>query len=284
MAARAIWTGSIGFGLVTIPVRLFSAVREREVHFHMLSAKTHARLRRKMVSSEDDSEVSPQETVRGYEIAPDQYVIIEDKELESLRPQASRAIDIKDFVDLAEIDPIYYERPYYLLPDERGTKAYRLLHEAMRRAGKTAIATFVMRQKEYLVAIRPLERILCLETMRFADEIVPIADLPDLPREVELDKRELEMAHRLIETLVTKFDPHRYHDEYRERLLELIERKAAGQEIVVQPAPERPPQIINLMDALRASLAETEKRRAASGQTPAAAPKGTRRTRRKASA
>lgn len=281
--ARALWSGSINFGLVNIPVRLHTAVREREVHFHMLAASDHCRLRRRMVCPADEREVPTDEVVRGYEVAPDQYVVVEDEELKRLRPEATRSIDIRDFVDLSEIDPVYYDRPYYVVPDERGAKPYRLLLEAMTQSNKVAIANFVMRQKEYLVALRPLENILCLSTMRFADEVVPVSSL-NVPAG-KLDKRELEVANRLVDALITKFDPEKYHNEYRDRIMALLEKKAAGEEIKLPPPPEKPGRVINLMEALQQSLAQQSGARTSRARKPRA-PSRARKTggrRRKAS-
>jgi DNA end-binding protein Ku len=254
--ARAIWSGSISFGLVNVPVKMYTAVRDRGVHFHMLSEDGSCRLRRKLVCPETGKEYDYAQTTRGFEIAPDQYVIIANEELDALKPEAGRTIEITDFVDLAHIDPIYYERPYYLAPDERGGKAYHLLHEAMSRAGKVGIANFVMRQKQYLAALRPMQSILCLEVMNYADEIVPLDEIPGTEFAGEADKRELSVAQRLIDALSGEFEPGKYHDEYRERLLELIEKKAAGEDVVIQPPAREPERIADLMQALEASLAQ----------------------------
>jgi DNA end-binding protein Ku len=253
--ARAIWSGSISFGLVNVPVKMFTAVRDRGVHFHMLSEDGTCRLRRKLVCPDTGKEYDFAQTARGFEIAPDQYVIINNDELNALKPEAARTIDITDFVDLARIDPVFYSRPYYLAPDERGGKAYHLLHEAMIRSGKVGIATFVMRQKQYLAALRPMQKILCLEVMNYADEIVPLDEIPGVEHAGEPDKRELQVAQRLIDALSGEFEPEMYKDEYREQLVQLIERKAAGEEVVLQPAREEPERIADLMQALEASLA-----------------------------
>jgi DNA end-binding protein Ku len=253
---RAIWSGSITFGLVNVPVKMFTAVRDLGVHFHMLTPDGKCRLRRKLVCPETGKEYEYAQTTRGYEVAPDQYIIVGEEELNALKPEAARTIDITDFVDIASIDPIYYNRPYYLAPDERGVKAYHLLHEAMVRAGKVGIASFVMRQKQYLAALRPMEQALCLEVMNFADEIVPLEEIPGTAFAGEVDKRELSVAQRLIDALSGDFEPRNYRDEYREKLLELIEKKAAGEEIVIQPPREEAPRMADLMQALEASLAE----------------------------
>lgn len=253
--ARPIWSGTISFGLVNIPVKLFTAARDRDVHFHMLSKDGHCRLRQKLVCPETGEEFEFKDTTRGYEIAPDDYVIVTDKELESLKPEAGRSIEIVDFVDLDEIDPIYYDRPYYLAPDEGGRHGYRLLLEAMDRSRKVGIARFVMRSKEYLAALRPAGDVLVLETMRYHDEIVPAREVVGNVGKVKVNEREREAAERLIEALVNAFEPEKYHDEYRERVEELLERKAAGKEIKAQPArPREPTSVINLMEALQQSI------------------------------
>jgi DNA end-binding protein Ku len=271
--ARAIWSGSITFGLVNVPVKMFTAVRDRGVHFHMLSDDGSCRLRRKLVCPETGKEYDFNQTARGFEIAPDQYVIVTDEEINSLKPEAGRTIDITDFVDLASIDPLYYSRPYYLAPDERGGKAYHLLHEAMTRSAKVGIATFVMRQKQYLAALRPMREILCLEVMNYADEIVPLDDIPGVQRAGEADKRELSVAQRLIDALSGEFEPEKYRDDYREQLVQLIEKKAAGEEVVLQPAREEPARIADLMEALEASLANVGRDAGRSRGRDKAAPK-----------
>ena len=273
---RAMWSGAITFGLITIPVKLYTAVREQGIDFHMLHDQDHSRLKRKMMCAAEDKEVHPEHTVKGYEIAPDQYVIIEESELEAVQPKKSRAIAIEDFVDLAKIDPVFYDRPYYLVPEETGTKPYRLLVEAMQKTQRVGIARLVMRNKEYLAAIRPLEDALVLETMHFAAEVVPIGDLQEVPRQVKSDARELKMAEQLIDSLYGDFKPEKYKDEYLQAVREMIERKAAGEKIVTAPAPkEGAARAGNLMEALQASLDRA--REAAGDRGPA------RETRRKSS-
>ena len=196
--------------------------------------------------------------VRGYEVSKGKYVLIEDEEIQSLRPKGSHAIEIEEFVDLDEIDPLYFEQPYYLIPDERGSKPYKLLTEAMKDLNKVAIGRIVMRSKERLVAIRPLDGMLCIETMRYADEVVARDNLlPEDEDAAELTERERTMAQQLVESLASdKFDASKYHDEYREQLLDLIERKAAGEEIVAEPEVEAPAKVLDLVAALEASLAK----------------------------
>jgi DNA end-binding protein Ku len=258
--ARSIWRGAISFGLVNVPVKLYSAVSKKTVRFNQLHEKDHTRIQMKRWCPEEDSEVPYEEIVKGYEISPDRYVVITPEELEGLDPKKTRSIDIEDFVDLDEIDPLYYEHPYYLVPDSGAAKAYKLLLTALEESNKVAIARVVIRSKEYLTAIRPSDGVLTMETMLFADELVSKDQLDELPDEdVTATQREIDMAKQLIESLSTEFEPEKYHDEYRERVLELIERKAAGEEIAVQPVSEEPAKVPDLMAALEASLAQAKK-------------------------
>lgn len=253
---RAIWSGSVSFGLVNIPVKLYTAVREEPVRFHMLHDQDKVRLQRRMVCPADQKEVHPEHIVKGYEIAPDQYVVVDQREMDAVLPEKSRNIEITDFVDLASIDPLYYDRSYYLLPDKNAGKAYHLLLQAMQTAGKVGIARLVMRNREYLAAIRPLEGVLALSTMHFGDEVVPASELDQKPAAVEVAQRELQAARQLIDSLAGPFDPRQYHDQYKRRLQELVERKARGEQIVTPPPVSghkgRP---VDLVEALEASLA-----------------------------
>jgi DNA end-binding protein Ku len=254
----AIWTGSISFGLVQVPVRMVGATKSKDVSFNQLEQGTGARIRYKKVSEASGEEVPAENIKRGYEISKGRYVMIEPEELEVLRPKATHTIDIEEFVDLDEIDPVYFEQPYYLTPDARGVKAYKLLVDAMTELNKVALGRIIVRSKERLVAIRPLDGMLCIETMRYADEVLPRSDL--VPEEdVDLTERERTMARQLVESLaVDEFEPQKFHDEYREQVLELIERKAAGEEIVAEPVVEAPAKVLDLVAALEASLAKSE--------------------------
>jgi len=264
---RAIWSGSISFGLVNVPIKLYSAISPKDVRFNQLEEGTNARIRQKRVSAETGEEVPYENIVKGYEVAPDRYVVITPEELEGLDPKATRTIDIEDFVELDQIDPIHYERPYYLVPERGAAKAYALLLTAMKDTNKVAIARMVLRTKQYLAAIRPMGDVLCLETMLFADEVVPTEDLEGVPgADVEISDRELKMARQLIESLSTDFEPEKYHDEYREQVMALIDRKAEGQEFVAQPAAEEPTRVVDLMAALEASLAAAKANRAAEAE------------------
>jgi DNA end-binding protein Ku len=256
--ARAIWSGAISFGLLNVPVKLFSAVSKKTVSFRELRAEDGARIRHKRVSEGGGEEVPYEDIVKGYEISPEQFVVLTRDELAELDPKKTRAIEIQDFVDLDEIDPIYFEHPYYLAPDKGAAKAYDLLVRAMTDQRKVAIARFVLRNKEHLAAIRPMGDVLTLTTMRFADEVVPPDEIEELSAESDgkPGKRELDMAKRLVDSLTAKFDPGKYRDEYREELLDLIERKAEGKEIVAQPGADvEPTAAPDLMAALEESLA-----------------------------
>jgi DNA end-binding protein Ku len=277
--ARAIWSGAISFGLVNIPVKLYSAVSRKTVRFHQIDAESGQRIRQQRINPASGEEVPYEQIVKGYEIGPDRYVMISPDELEALEPQKTRTIDIEDFVELDQIDPIYYDHPYYLAPDKGAGKAYKLLLDAMEDAGKVAIARVVIRSKENLVAIRPHDGVLTMETMLFADEVISPDSLDEMAAadgEGATSKRELDMAKQLIDSLSSDFEPEKYHDEYRERVLELIERKAQGETVMVEAPEEEPKKVPDLMAALEASIAaakspkgdgagETKKSRSRSG-------------------
>jgi DNA end-binding protein Ku len=255
--ARAIWSGAISFGLVNVPVKLYTATSPKTVRFNQLSSKTGARIRQKRVDPTTDEEVPYEDIVKGYEITPDRYVTITTEELEALDPKATRTIDIEEFVDLAEIDPIYYDHNYYLAPTAGGAKAYRLLLDAMGESGKVGIGKVVIRSKQQLCALRPTGDVLTLTTMLWGDEVLSPDRLDEIGEieEAQATDRELRMAEQLIESLSAQFEPTKFRDEYREQVLDLIERKAAGEEIAVQPQVEEPSAAPDLMAALEASLA-----------------------------
>ncbi len=269
--ARAIWSGAISFGLVNVPVKLYSATSPKSVRFHQLSSKTGARIRQKRVDATTGEEVAYEEIVKGYEVTPDRYVIIDPEELEALDPKATKTVDIEEFVDLAEIDPIYYDHNYYLAPTAGGAKAYRLLLDAMRESGKVGIGKVVLRSKQQLCALRPTGEVLTLTTMLFGDEVLAPDRLDELESvtEAQATARELAMAEQLISTLSAEFEPDKYHDEYRERVLELIERKAAGETVAIQPQTEEPAAAPDLMAALEASLAAVRAEAGADPDAPA---------------
>ncbi len=270
---RSIWSGAISFGLVNVPIKLYSAVSRKTVRFNQLNKETGNRIQQKRVDPETGEEVSYEQIVKGYELTKDRYVVITPDELDALDPEKTRTVDIEDFVDLDEIDPVYYDHPYWLVPDKGAQKAYGLLLEAMRDAGKVAIARVVLRSKEQLVAIRPAGDVLAMASMNFADEVVDPDSFDEAPGDdVETRKREIEMAQQLIESLASAFDPTKYHDTYRERVLEMIEAKAEGQEISVQPA-EEPAPVPDLMAALEASLAAAKEDKGGGNGTPSASKK-----------
>jgi DNA end-binding protein Ku len=252
---RAIWSGAISFGLVNVPVKMYSAVSKKSVRFHQLHDKDNVRIAQKRVNPQTGEEVAYEHIVKGYEIGPDRYVVVNPDELESLAPKKTRTIDIEDFVELADIDPIFFDHPYYLAPGPGAQKPYALLRDAMAEAGKVAIAKVVIRQKENLVAIRATGDVLTMATLLFADEVVPPENLDDAPDEdVKATKKELQMAKSLIESLTADWEPGKYKDEYRAQVLDLIERKAEGKEIAVQPEADEPAEVPDLMAALEASL------------------------------
>src|SRR4051812_27012216 len=261
---RSIWTGAISFGLVTVPVKLYSAVQRKTVRFHQLDTEGGGvRINQRRVNPVTGEEVPYERLVKGYEIAPERYVLIDPAELEALEPEKTRTIDIEDFVELSDIDPVFYDHPYYLAPGPGGAKPYRLLLDAMAETGKVGIATVVIRSKQHLVALRPMGDVLGMATMLFADELVDtdrIEDLPDADG-VKTTAKELTIAKQLVESLAGEFDPSKYRDTYREEVLAMIERKAAGEEIAVQPAPEEAPrEVPDLMSALQASLDQVRSR------------------------
>src|SRR5262245_26702936 len=243
----AIWTGAISFGLVQVPVRLVGATKSKDVSFNQLEEGTNSRIRYRKVSETTGEEVPADKIVRGFEVSKGRYVVIEQDEIDALRPKGSHAIEIEEFVDLDDIDPLFFEQPYYLVPDARGVKPYRLLVDAMTELNKVAIGRIIVRSKERLVAIRPLDGMLCIETMRYSDEVVARDGLmPEDEADAEPTDREKVMAQQLVESLAAgSFDAARYHDEFREQLLDLIERKAAGEEIVAEPEAEKPAKVLD---------------------------------------
>ena len=275
--ARAIWSGSISFGLLNVPVKLYSAVARRGISLREIRASDSARIRHRRVAEGTDEEVPYDEIIKAFEITKDRYVPISKDEMASLDPKKTRAIEVQDFVNITEIDPIYFDSPYYLGPADGAEKAYSLLAQAMEGSGKVAIARFVFRNKEHLAAIRPGDGVLTLTTMRFADEVVPPSELDDVLPEgkQKVAKREVEMAEQLIDSLTRSFDPSAYRDEYREELLAMIERKAAGEEVVAAPEGEEPEatKAPDLMAALEESIAAVQGKKAA--KKPAAKKRGT---------
>ncbi len=269
---RAIWSGSISFGLVNIPIKLYAAVSRKNVSFNQLDSRTGSRIKYKKVSAADGEEVPAEVIVKGYELSSGAYVTVGDDELAALDPEASRSIDIEEFVDLADIDPLFYDSAYYVAPDKATTKPYALLTQAMEEAGKVGVARFVMRSKQYLCAIRPKDGALVLSTMVYADEVNDAGEIPEIAdlEDVKLTKKELDMARQLIASLSDDFDVDRFEDTYRNRVLDLIERKAAGEtEIVAPPEPMSEDKVVDLMAALEASVKEAK---AARKRHPAGSP------------
>jgi len=255
--ARAIWSGTISFGLLNVPVRLYSAVARRNIALREIRESDSARIKHRRVAEGTDEEVPYENIVKAYELSPGQYVPLGKDEMAALAPEKTRAIDVQDFVDIEEIDPMYFDSPYYLGPADGAEKAYSLLAAAMENSGKAAISRFVFRNKEHLAALRASDGVLTLTTMRFHDEVVPPGELDVLPdKKPKVAKREREMAEQLIASLSTEFEPDQYRDEYREQLLALIEQKAEGKEIVAPEAEEKKAtKAPDLMAALEESIA-----------------------------
>ena len=260
---RAIWSGSLGFGLVNVPVKLFTAVEEKGIRFHQFKEGSTHRVRNKRVDEDTGKEVDYDKVVKGYEISKGKYVMLTPEELESVEPGRTRTIEIEDFVDLDDVDPIYFDRTYYLAPDgDAAKKPYALLLDAMSRTGKVAIARFVMRTKQYLAAVRAGDGVLLLETMHFHDEIRATKDLDALPaKSTKVPDKERKIAEQLIRSMATDFDPSRYEDTYRAAVLKLIKRKGKGEEIEVEPRAEEDTKVVDLMAALEASVKEARKGR-----------------------
>lgn len=258
---RPIWSGSISFGLVNVPVKLFTATSPKDVRFHQLHKADGGRVNLKRVCSLDGEEVGYSEIVKGYEIRPGEYVVVEPEELEALAPEASKVIEIEEFVELSQIDPVFFEHSYYLVPDGPAVRPYALLVEAMGGTGKAGIGRFVLRTKQYLAALRPREGALVVSTLLFADEVVGTSELEvKTAKDTKPTQRELDMARQLIDTFSAEWDPSKYKDDYREKLLAMIEAKAAGNEITAPEPPAKPAQVVDLMAALEASLARAAER------------------------
>ncbi len=266
--ARSIWNGSLSFGLVSVPVELFSATEDKAIHFNQFQAGTSDRIRNKRVNERTGDEVAYEDVVKGYDVGGGEYVIVTPEELEALEPGRTRNIEITDFVDVDAVDPVYYQKSYYLAPKgEQAERAYGLLRRAMEESNRAAVATLVMRGKQYLVTVRPEPRTLVLQTMYFADEVRdPAKEVPGVPVPDEFSDRELATAKMLIESMVTDWEPERFHDSYRERVEDLVERKRAGEEIVLESHRAEPTKVADLMSALEASI------EAARGRSPASSP------------
>jgi DNA end-binding protein Ku len=236
MAGQGIWSGTISFSLVAIPVQLVKAIEPGRVSFHLLHSKDNARLTRKMFCPKEEKMVPPDEVIRGYEIMPDQYVLMTDEELESVSPERSRTIEILEFIDRKEVDPIYYDHPYYLVPSKGGEKAYQLLVEVMRRTNKAGLAKFVLAEREYLVAVKSRDGALELTTLHYSDEILPDDDV--LPKKGKIETEEESRIIKSIEQMMEDFNPGKYANDRRKKLMDLLTTKAKGQAIVEAPAVE----------------------------------------------
>jgi DNA end-binding protein Ku len=289
--ARPIWSGTISFGLVNVPVKAHSAVHDHTVHFHQLEKDTGARIRYEKVSAKSGRSVPKEDIEKGFEVSKGHYVVVDDEEIADLRPRSTKAIEITDFVALDEVDPIYYEHTYWLVPDrsEAAARAYQLLLAAMDQARRVAIGTVVMRNKQYLAAVRPLDGALAMSTMRFADEVVPRKDIDGLPsRRSKPPDKELRLASQIVESLSSDWDPARYHDTYSEEMRDLIAAKAEGKDITVEAEEEEPTaEVIDLMAALQASVdaqrsggRRTTRRRTGSSTAKKATKKATKQSAR----
>jgi DNA end-binding protein Ku len=284
--AHAIWSGSINFGLVTIPVKLFTAVRTNDLSFNLLHAKDEGRIKYERICSVENKPVPWDEIVKGYEYEKGEYVILTDDDFKKVNPEATQSVDIMEFVELEKIDPMYFDKPYYLEPTKQGRHAYALLREALSKAGKVAIARVVIRTKETLAAVKPSGEALVLEIMHWADELVEQSDL-DFPGDISLPEPEMKMAKMLIDSMsVDEFEPEKFTNRYHEELLAMIEARAAGKEV---PRPKKAParaKVVNLMDVLQQSLEESKKQRAAAPKRAAhrASPSGSNGKRKKKSA
>jgi DNA end-binding protein Ku len=257
--ARAVWSGSLSFGLVNVPVKAFSAVHDHDVHFHQLDPKGD-RISYEKRSSKTGQKVDKDEIVLGYELSPGHYVQLDPDELAELRPGSTRTLEVNDFVDLSEIDPVYYQNTYWLAPaDEPAAAAYKLLASAMEDKSRVGIGTVVMRNKQYLAAVRPVRGLLAMSTMRFADEVVAGEDVDGMPVGKAPDAKHIKLANQIIDALATDWDPTRYHDTYTEELKSLIEAKAKGKKIVVEEEAPAEANVVDLMQALEASLAAARK-------------------------
>jgi DNA end-binding protein Ku len=256
--ARSIWNGAIAFGLITVPIKVHSATEDKSVHFHQVHDKDGARIRQKRICSKEGKEVPYEEVAKGYEVRADEYVMLSQEEIDAAAGERSKLIELEEFVCREHIDPEYYNRAYYLGAGEAGEEAYRLLHDSLERSARAGIGRWVFHNREYLVAVRPVNGTLALHTMRFADELVDATELEVPEPSRAPTKREVDMAGQLVESLHERFRPGAFKDTYRDRLLELIERKAKGEEIEL-PAPAKRGEGADLLAALEASLGGKKK-------------------------
>ena len=268
---RPVWTGTISFGLVAIPVKLFHAVRRQSVSFNQLDDRTMSRIKYRKVSALDGEEVPDEHIVKGYEVSKDRYIVVDPDELEPFIPSATKTVDLEEFVDLDEIDPVFYDSAYYVAPGAN-PKPYVLLARAMEESNKVAIGRFVMRNKQYTAAIRAEEGRLIMSTLAYADEVLDPATIDELSDldDVTVSKKEIAMAESLVASLTAAFEPEKYRDEYREQVLDLIEIKASGEAFELPEAEVEKPKVVDLMAALEASVAKAKEAR---GRHPSGAKK-----------
>jgi len=257
--ARPIWSGFISFGLVNIPIKVVAAIREKGVHFHQLHEKDSSRIQYRTYCAQEEKEVPKSEIVKGYEVGAGQYVVVSENELRALEPKATRGLEIVNFVRADEVDPLFYDRGYYVVPDKNADKAYLLLLDAMKKTGMAALAKMVMRAKEYIAIVRPEKNVLSLETMHFADEVVRPQDL-GLDLKATPSEAESRMATQLVQSLAASFDPAKIKDDYRLAVMDLIDKKSQGQEVVLEPQAREEPEVIDLMSALQKSIDQSKKR------------------------
>ena len=271
---RPVWTGTISFGLVAIPVKLFHAVQRKSVSFNQLDERSMARIRYRKVSAATGEEVPDEHIVKAYEVSKDRYVVVDPDELEPFIPAATKTVELDEFVDLTEIDPVYFDSAYYVAPDA-SAKPYVLLARAMEESGKVAIGRFVMRNKQYTAAIRAQDGRLVMSTLAYADEVVDPASIDELATldDVDVTSKEVSMAESLVDSLAAEFQPGKYHDEYREQVLALIDAKAAGEQFEAPEMPAEKPQVVDLMAALEASVKAAKEAR---GRHPTSAQKAKR--------
>jgi DNA end-binding protein Ku len=272
--ARPVWSGTISFGLVAIPVKLFHAVRRQSVSFNQLDERNMARIRYRKVNAETGEEVGDDHIVKGYEISKGRYVIVDPDELEPFMPVATKSVDLEEFVDLADIDPVFFDTAYHLAPDGP-PKPYVLLARAMEASGKVAIGRFVMRNKQYTAAIRAEDGRLVMSTLAYADEVIDPADIEELQGldSVEVNDKEVAMAEALVESLAADFEPEKYRDEYREEVMALIQMKADGEKFEVPEVAAEKPKVVDIMAALEASVAAAKEARTRHPAKKAAAKK-----------
>jgi len=279
--ATTAWRGHLTFGLVSIPVRLYAAARKESVRLHQIHRKCHTRIRQPLFCPACNRIVERSEIVKGYEYEKDQYALVEDEEVRKIAPPSERTMEILEFVKLAEIDPLYFHASYLAVPEAAGRKAYKLLLETLEESGRAAIAKVAMHQREYLITIRPRENGLTLHTMYFADEIRNAADYGKKDH-VELKPQEVKLARQLVDSLSAPFQPEKYHDEYQERLKALVVSKQKGKETATAVQPRLAP-VVDMMEALKKSLAARAPASSGKRASRAAEPEGAKRLRRKAS-